>query len=101
MLDVFNTTKKLVALNFLLSTRHRSLCASGVAAPQPFSRVPLPVGDAGTATVSFVGWSLENFLTNRGSLVIFTGKVTSEKVFLLVQKYLYGTDISMAYADPY
>lgn len=90
VIDIYDTSNKLVAFHLLLSPGCRSIKACGV------TTAPKTVMDNNTRG----GLSSAVLLTSRGSIVTFTEKVISEKVSLLVQKNLYGAAISMAFSDP-
>jgi hypothetical protein len=88
--DIYDATNKLVVFHLLLSPGHRAVRAAGI--------TTLPTHSSNGSLRS--GRSSAVVLTSGGSLVTLTEKVTSEKVFLLVQKNLYSAAIFVAYADP-
>jgi hypothetical protein len=90
VIDIYDSTNKLVAFHLLLSPGHRAVKGAGVAT----SRITPAVGKAKSCRSSAV------VLTSGGSLITFTEKTTDEKVFLLVQKNLFSAAVAVAYSDP-
>lgn len=90
VVDIYDTTNKLVGFHVLLSPGHRALRTLGIASSPTVGGGTLIRGGRSTAVI----------LTSGGSVVTFTEKVTPDKVSLLVQKSLYAAAISMAFSDP-
>ncbi|CAB9515961.1 sorting-associated protein 11 homolog [Seminavis robusta] len=90
VIDIYDSTNKLVAFHLLLSPGHRAVKGAGVTTSRSSSTVGKTKSCRSSAVV----------LTSGGSLITFTEKTTDEKVQLLVQKNLFSAAVAVAYADP-
>ena len=90
VVDIYDTSNKLVGYHVLLSPGHRALRTVGIFSSPTVGHRSLIRGGRSSAVV----------LTSGGSIVTLTEKVTPDKVELLTQKNLYGAAISLAFSDP-
>jgi len=103
VVDIHDTTNKLVGFHVLLLPRHRALRTVGVfSLPTVGGAGGGGMGGMGTSTMSLLrrGQSNAVVFTSGGSIVTLTEKATPDLVDLLVQKNLYSTAISVAFSDP-
>jgi len=90
VVDIYDTSNKLVGYHVLLSPGHRALRTVGIFSSPTVGHRSLIRGGRSSAVI----------LTSGGSIVTLTEKITPDKVELLTQKNLYGAAISLAFSDP-
>lgn len=90
VIDVYDSTNKLVAFHLLLSPGHRALKCAGITTVLARLADGSLRGNRSSAVV----------LTSGGALISFTEKLTDEKVALLVQKNLFSAAAVTAHSDP-
>jgi len=103
VVDIYDTTNKLVGFHVLLSPGHRALRTVGVfSSPTVGGTGGGGMGGMGASTMSLLRGGRSNAVvfTSGGSIVTLTEKATPDRVDLLVQKNLYSAAISVAFSDP-